>query len=261
MSLNTTVFPDLGVPTIAPEFNAYAPDRPGMDPYVAEADRVLDVPVWREADQRVIVGHSFGGMLALAWLLARPEAARRVHGLVLIGTTAGPMFDDVRLRVLSAGGREWRIGVGSLLPVWNSIPVTRSMQRLVNRGTLATHTVDFRRLRWRGDLAVGLAGWHATAWEARRAFRGAMAGFDVRERLKDIAVPAIVLHGAHDCYFTEGTARTLVSGLGQGELRLLADAGHMLPLTHGDAVLAAVRDLLARAAQPASSLPAAFSSS
>jgi pimeloyl-ACP methyl ester carboxylesterase len=261
MSLNASIFPDLDVPALALELNTFTPDRPGMAPYLEKVDSVLRTPVWTRASRRIVVGHSFGGMLALAWLLARSAAACDVHGLVLIATTAGPMFGDVRLRVLAAAGREWRVGVRPFLALWNSALVTVGMHRLVNRGSLGTRRVDFRELRGRGDIAVGLAGWHATAWGARRGFRAAMDGFDVRDRLRELTLPAIVLHGSRDCYFREETARRLASGLPRGELRIVPGAGHVLPLTHGDAVVAATRDLLAAPDQSAPAAPAVFSSS
>jgi pimeloyl-ACP methyl ester carboxylesterase len=71
-----------------------------------------------------------------------------------------------------------------------------------------------------------------------------MRGFDVRDRLTAITVPTVVLHGEHDCYFTVSSARALASALPRGELRVIPGAGHVLSLTHGDAVRGAVRDLL-----------------
>jgi pimeloyl-ACP methyl ester carboxylesterase len=247
MSLNATIFPDLGLPVLAPEFAAYAPDAAGMAPYVERVQHLTTAPLWQEAQYRLVVAHSFGGMLALSWLLACPDVGARVHGLVLIGTTAGPMFDAVRLRIAWWRSRAWRVGVGPLLPLWDSPGVTRGLHRLLNRSASETRPVDFRALRHHDDIHVGLAGWYATDWRARRAFRNAMRGFDVRDRLGDVAVPTVVLHGEHDCYFTVASARDLAGRLPRGELRVVRGAGHVLSLTHGDAVRDAVRDLLDRA--------------
>jgi pimeloyl-ACP methyl ester carboxylesterase len=114
--------------------------------------------------------------------------------------------------------------------------------------------VDFRALPHHDDLRVGIAGWHATDWRARRAFRAAMRGFDVRDRLGAVTVPTVVLHGERDCYFTVGSARELAARLPAAELRVVRGAGHVLSLTHGDAVRNAVRDLLDRAGYGASSV-------
>jgi len=242
MSLNASIFPDLPIPTLSPSFSQFAPGAPGMEPYVSSLEALTADAAWTEARYRIVVGHSFGGMLALAWLLARPAA--RVHGLVLVSTTAGPMFDAVRLRVAWWRSHALRVGIRPFLPLWNGKRVTRGMHRLLNGAAGSGTPVNFRALPHRDDIRVGLAGWQATGWEARRSFRSAMNGFDVRGRLGEISVPAIVLHGARDCYFPEATARTLVEGLPSGELRVLPGAGHVLPLTHGTAVVRAVNDLL-----------------
>jgi pimeloyl-ACP methyl ester carboxylesterase len=252
MSLNATIFPHLDGPTLATDFHAFAPPTPGMAPYVAEVDTLTTHPSWTQAQNRVVVAHSFGGMLALSWLLARSPTARLTTGLVLIGTTAGPMYDAVRLRVAGWGDHEIRVPIAPLIRLWNNPTVTRTMQRLMNAGSLQGHGVDFRTLPYTDDIRIGIAGWHATSWEARRAFREAMRGFDVRERLGEIDVPGIVLHGTRDCYFTTRVAEALAHGL-RADLRLVRDAGHVLPLTHGDEVVRAVHDLASRSPQPAPS--------
>jgi pimeloyl-ACP methyl ester carboxylesterase len=244
MSLNATIFPDLGLPTLAPEFSHFAPAQPGMGPYVDAVCALTSSPRWNEARYHVVVAHSFGGMLALSWLLAHPEVRQDVHGLVLIGTTAGPMFDAVRLRLAWWHTRAFRIGVAPLLPLWDSALVTQGLHRLLNRDMRDAQPLDFQALPHHDDIRVGIAGWHATGWEARRAFRGAMRGFDVRRRLGEIDVPTLVLHGERDCYFTEANAAGLAAGLPRGALRVIPGAGHVLPLTHGDVVRRAVHDLL-----------------
>jgi pimeloyl-ACP methyl ester carboxylesterase len=243
MSLNGTIFPDFGVPTLVPALGEVTAAGPGMTPYLTRLDELTQSPSWREATTRIVVGHSFGGMLALAWLLARPDVRPTVSGLVLVSTTAGPMFTAVRLRLLRLANWELRVGVRALLPLWNHEVVTRGMHRAMNRGRLVTRPVDFRALRHHNELRVGLAGWQATSWGARRAFRAAMEGFDVRHRLAELRIPTIVLHGGRDCYFPIEGARQLARELGGAQLRVVEDAGHVLPLTHGEEVVRAVRDL------------------
>lgn len=247
MSLNATIFPDLGIPHLAPDFSHFAPAGSGMDPYIQQVSGLTGDPLWREAHFRIVVAHSFGGMLALSWLLAQPAMQAHLHGLVLAGTTAGPMFEAVRLRVAWWGARALRIGTTPLMALWDRPWVTRGLHRVLNRERECGNALDFRQLPYQDDIRVGLAGWRAIGWEARRAFRAAMRNYDVRDRLERIDVPTIVLHGDRDCYFTERNARVLADGLPRGELRVIAGAGHVLPLTHGDAVRRAVDDLLRRA--------------
>jgi len=253
MTLNATIFPDLGSPTIGVDFNDLVLGPSGECPALAAAgmdfyaglleQRLRREPGWQAA-RRIIVAHSFGGMLALAWLTAGGRFGTGVDGLVLIATTAGPMFDRVRLRVGSFRGREVRLPVAALLPLWNRSGVTRSIKRLLTRGRLDGVVTDFRQLTGCSDLALDLAGWRATDWRAMRSYRLAMRGFDLRARLGEITTPTIVLHGDRDSLFAAREGRELAAGLRQAEFRLVPGAGHGLPLTHPQAVRNAVAALL-----------------
>ncbi len=254
MTLNATVFPDVGVPTVAPDFNRLRLGRDGstatlaerrMGVYAEMLDALLRASDIWSVPHRIAVAHSFGGMLALWWLLNHRDGdSARVDALVLIATTAGPMYDRARFRLVRLWDREWRIGIRRLMPLWNRAFVTRAVKRLVCGGRLDTESVDFRAHPITSDLALDLAGWRNTDWQAMRSYRLALAGFDVRERLGEIAVPTIILHGTEDTLFDSETARDLARGLPNAELRFIPGAGHALPLTHGGDVVRAVRDVL-----------------
>lgn len=253
MTLNASIFPDLDVPTVAVDFNELALGRDGravidarMDVYRRLLDDLLDRrPEW-DAPRRFVIAHSFGGMLALHWLLAHGGAGiARIDGLLLIATTAGRMFDVVRLRLGRLGGREHRLPVNYLMPIWNTRVVTRAVKRMMTGGSLAAERVNFRSLDDRSDLALDVAGWRNTDWRAMRSYRSAMRGFDVRDRLGEITVPTIVLHGTEDGLFPLSVARDLAGRLPRAELRIVPGAAHGLPLTHGPVVQRALRDLSA----------------
>lgn len=253
MTLNATVFPDFGPPSLAVDFTKLVVGPDGhcreletqrMGFYVERLrERLARSSLWTAARRRVVVAHSFGGFLALAWQAQDPVGPwDRVDGLVLIGTSAGPLYDVVRLRL--AGGERWalRLPVKGLMRLWDSRRLTRTVARILAPGP-GTGEVDFRKLRRPTDFALGLAGWRNTDWRARRSYRVAMEGFDVRGALPRIGVPAIVLHGTRDSFFPIAVARDLARRLPRAELRIVTGAAHALPLTHGPAVQAAVADL------------------
>lgn len=253
MTLNASIFPDLDVPTIAVDFNELTLGQDGggvvdgrMDVYRRMLDDFLGGKADWGAERRFVIAHSFGGMLALHWLLTHGVAGvARIDGLLLIGTTAGRMFDVVRLRLGRLGGREHRMPVNYLMPMWNTRMVTRATKRAMTGGSLAAQRVDFRSLANRSDLALDVAGWRNTDWRAMRSYRTAMRGFDVRARLGEIPVPTIVLHGTEDGMFPLSVARDLAGRLPNAELRVVPGAAHGLPLTHGEEVQRALRDLTA----------------
>ncbi|GBD32785.1 2-succinyl-6-hydroxy-2, 4-cyclohexadiene-1-carboxylate synthase [bacterium HR33] len=254
MTLNATVFPDLGFATVSPDFTRLVVSPDGCNEELRRkrmgfyCDLLLEElrrsDAWASGWPRIVVGHSFGGMLALEWLTARSaDPLARIDGLVLVATTAGPMFDAARLLVGRLLGRELRVPVRPLVRLWNHPGLTRFLARILSRNGRLEY-VDFRRLEFRSDFRVGLAGWINTDWRARRSFRIAMEGFDVRERLKNLDIPTMVLHGTRDTYFTVRVAEELARGIPGARLRLIDSAAHLLPLTHPDAVEKAVRELV-----------------
>lgn len=155
------------------------------------------------------------------------------------------MLESARLRVLALGSKELRVPVSPLLAFWDLPLVTRAYKLLMT-ASLSPRRVDFQTLRFKSDLAVDLAGWRNTHWQAMRSYRAAMRGFDVSEKLGQVDVPAIVLHGPRDSFFTVDVARALADGLPKGELRVIDGAAHLVPLTHGAEVVKALDDLRSR---------------
>ena len=255
MSLNATIFPELDMPTVTPDLsgidlgeNGITPElvRDGFGVYV----RLLEEEISRSRcwgnGRRFVVAHSFGGMLALRWLLGDGDRAPpKADGMVLIASTAGTMYQRVKLRVPAPWGWRWRVGLGWLVPIWNQPQITKTIKRFLCKGRLGAEAVDFRALGIRSDKELGLAGWQNTDWRSMRSFRYVMGGFDVRERLREITLPTIVLHGTEDSLFDVEDAHVLSRNLPNAELRLVQVAGHALPVTHGDAVQRAVHDLVA----------------
>ncbi|HEX9693364.1 MAG TPA: alpha/beta hydrolase [Gemmatimonadales bacterium] len=246
MTLNGSIFPDVPAPSVAIDFNELRSPPATMRGYAGLLDHHWRAtPNW-DTRRWIMVGHSFGGMVALQWLVDHPRARDRVRGLVLIATTAGPVRQHALLRLGQIGRHEFRAPVAPFLPLWNSRIVTHGMKWLVAQG--ATHRVDFRALRRHSDFAVDLAGWRDTRAEAMRGYRSAAADFDLRTEARSLTVPTIVIHGTRDSLFALDAARALAATLPRCELRVVDGAAHALPLTHGAVVEQAISDLRAGSA-------------
>ena len=219
MTMNSTLMPDLGVSAFAVDFNQRAPhsrspDAITMTDYVTALTRVLEAEMLWQSRPRLMVGHSFGGMLALSWLLEH-WTEHPVDGLVLVGTSAGPLFDRVRLRVGRLAGRELRLPLARPLSLWNRRSVTRAVAFLLSGMRQEIGRVDFRALKRQSDFALDLAGWRNTDWRAMRAYRLAMKGLDLRAYLSGLRVPTIVLHGSEDSLFPTSVAEELALAEGR----------------------------------------------
>lgn len=244
MTLNGSIFPTLEHESVAVDFSQFVPhagDRAvTMDTYVSQLETVLaDEPLWQRP-RRIVVGHSFGGMLALHWLLQRPDLRASIAGLVLIAASAGPMFGSVTLRL----GSRVRLPLAPIMGLWNLVVVTRAAKAVLSPSRDEEGRIDFRSLPSYADGAVDRAGWRNTDWRSMRTFRLALDGFDCRNRLGELSLPTILLHGERDSLFAPTVARDLAARIPGAELRIVDGAAHILPLTHGAAVTSAVRDLL-----------------
>lgn len=69
----------------------------------------------------------------------------------------------------------------------------------------------------------------------------ALAGFDVRDRLGEIATPVLAVWGDHDGVTPEASAREIAQGVQHGESVGIADAAHLPPADDPAATAAALR--------------------
>jgi pimeloyl-ACP methyl ester carboxylesterase len=152
----------------------------------------------RWSSPAILVGHSMGGAVALQLALDHRET---VGGLVLVSTAA-------RLRVAT-----------TLLDLvrehFSELP-----QQMVALG-LAPSADSAVAARWMSGP------WPASAAAAVADF-AACDRFDVRLRLGEVKVPAVVMVGEQDMMTPVKRARELADGLAGARLRTFPNAGHLL---------------------------------
>ena len=240
-----TLGPDNTFDALARSHRVIAIDRPGhgySDRPSAEKTtpreqaRLIHQLLARMGVERpIIVGHSWGGGLALIYAEQYPTD---VAGLVLAGTRAyptpqrsDPVYALNRLPVIGAIFR------ATLLP-----PIGQRL--LASRLTAAYAPEPVHR----DHLAAARALWlrpsqvAATVWDSQNlqaALEMAGAGYG------KIALPVIILVGDHDRGAAE--SHRLAAAIAGAQLRVLPNAGHELPLTRPAALVEAVRDLIAAA--------------
>jgi len=165
----------------------------------ADAEAVLAAAGVRSA---TVVGAGLGGMVALE--LARTTG--RVDRLALFGTAAhGAGLDLDALRADPADPDSW------------------------DRSLAAATTERFRREY--PDAVDRIDGWRrdedatGDAWAAQAA---AVRGFDARDWLFEVTVPALVVHGAADAVWPPDRGRRLAADLPRGSFRAVEEAGHLV---------------------------------
>ncbi len=188
-----------------------------------------------------VLGHSFGGHVALEYALRYPGS---VSHLVLLDTGG-----DARWSQRNAAGLLARRG-------WN--PRKTELVRRFFNGEFAPDQMFGILFRigdayysrpslWRtvGDLASGE--WRSKLRPEAMIFAGRhlMKGWTVMDRLGEISVPALVLAGSDDFIYPPEHQRELAAGIPGARLCLIEQAGHLPHSEQPAEVMQAVREFVA----------------
>jgi pimeloyl-ACP methyl ester carboxylesterase len=164
-------------------------------------------------ERAVLAGMSQGGFVSLRAALAHPEL---VDGLILIDTQAGP--EDA-----------------ALMPYYRQL-----LERWLTQG------MDDELASTIEAIIMGAGYADAERWKAiwkqlqpdnvQQLFTTLAERDDITNRLGEIRVPTLVIHGDQDAAISLDRAHALADGLADAELVVIDGAGHASNLTHPDAV-------------------------
>ena len=193
-------------PALAGPFEILLPNARGTgDSEVADSYAVAEMAADLEAvladhgaRKAHLVGAGMGGMVALRYALD----FSRARTLTLLGASPGgsqsaPISDDVRERLLANPD--------------DPDSLRQSLEPVAGEELLETEDLVDRIVAWRREEDADPA--------AQRGHLDAMADFDVSDRLYEVTVPALVLHGEDDRVVPVENGRLLADGLPKGEFR------------------------------------------
>ncbi|NUS24472.1 MAG: alpha/beta fold hydrolase [Streptomyces sp.] len=167
------------------------------------ADDVLALLDHLEIEWCVLVGHSMGGMIAQTITLAHPD---RVERLVLVNSIG---------RMTYSRGRGLLLGVSTLVPF--KLFVATNIQRAFAPGYP------------RDEIRAYVKASADTPREVVMTLYGAMRAFDVLDRVGEIDVPTLMIHGYHDIQLPVRQMLRMAKAYRDAEVRII-DAGHELPV-------------------------------
>jgi proline iminopeptidase len=188
-------------------------------------------------DPVVLFGHSYGGIIALEVARRYPE---HVCGLILCCTlsTGTHMAAAAERAFARAEGRTAEVLTAALSgPPQRDAEFAALFPDLL---PLYVHDPDAH------DLAAYAERMTLRAAPLRRTFYDLLAGYDVREQLDAVGVPALVLSGRHDWIAPpDESPADFLAGLAGAEGHVLEASGHFPFMEEPDAFVTVVRDWLA----------------
>jgi 3-oxoadipate enol-lactonase len=223
--------------TLNPRRPPYTGAWTGVIPALAaEALEVVDAA---GADRVRVYGLSFGGLIAQEIALRHPD---RVQALVLGATSAGG-----RLRVPADAATQAFIARRADMPLeerlWASVPYSYAVS------TRRRHAPRIGE-----DVAARLR--EPVDPEHHRVQRDAVAAHDAVDRLAELAVPTLVVHGEEDRLVPAENGVRLSQAIPGAEHLQITDAAHLYPTDAPDADREVVRFLLEQPASRRRSRPA-----
>ncbi len=189
-----------------------------------------------------VLGHSFGGHVALEYALRYPA---RVSRLVLLDSAGDARWSHENAAEVLAGRGFSPKTVAVARRFYNGRIAPKDFLRAAIR-LVPAYDHRFSLLRLARETLDG--GWRVKARPEALTFGGQMMrGWSVMDRLGEIRVPTLVVAGHDDFLFPPESQALLAAGIPSARLRIIERAGHNPQSERPSETLAAVAEFLALA--------------
>jgi len=188
----------------------------------------------------VLVGHSWGGSLALAAAVAY---GNDLAGMVLLAPAAYPSVSIEWWSVFPNVPLIGKFVVNTLTPFVGRAIVRNSLKRAYDPQEVQTDYVDRSLELWMRPDQI-----RACAYDERTLGASLKA---LSERYRDIEMPVVIVTGSADRLLNpEEHAYPLHKTIRNSKLVVLPETGHQLPQTRPDAVVSAIDAVWAASSKP-----------
>ena len=228
------------------QLHAVAPDRPGYGSsqlpaggFAANARAVLDDLDARGITRAVLVGHSYGGGVALS---AASLAPGRVEAVVLLASVGPGCVTGWDTLLAAPGAGQLAALVAWRLTPWIARARLAGIARRRGRPLEADEHANWQVWGHAGHGHHPL--WRTFLTEQRALLRELDA---LEHAIGSVRAPVLVLADPRDTIVPFETARRLVRALPDARLQLVEGAGHHLPRRAPEAVADAIVAFLAEA--------------
>jgi proline iminopeptidase len=195
----------------------------GKSHQMASIDEMADdVDALRQAlglNRVTLLGHSFGGTIALNYALRHPEHVKRLILVSSAATVEDPREAEKRIvsTLTPAELAVYRSGEGST-------GAAQPCERVRKRYGVLYPRYFYKMVPYDFDRGVYTVYFESLA--KKIALASDSPGIDVQARLGEIKVPILVFEGRHDLVNTMEQAKRLVAGVPKGKLVVMEHSAH-----------------------------------
>lgn len=233
---------------LSDRYRVIVPDRPGFGysdalpgggTLAEQADLLADLAIAIGADRPLVVGHSYGGAVALAWAVQRPD---NIAGLVTLSAASYPWEGDLPLfyRVTSSA-----VGRATVVPAITALVPAATVNGMVE-SVFAPQSEPPGYAEYFAPLMSASRKALAANAQQRARLKGELAVLS--QAYPQLDLPVEVLHGDADT--TVGIdihSRPLARDVPDARLTVLPGIGHMPHHADPKAVVAVIDRAASRA--------------
>lgn len=181
------------------------------------ADDVVQLIKQLELDRPVVLSHSMGTMIAQLIAIRAPQC---VSGLVMVATTTGSRSVGQPRADIAAEFAAERTSFSDIEDPFERAVALSSRWASWGMGVTEDRLRD--RLRKRFDRETDFGG-------ARRQFAAILAASDRTESLREVVLPAVVIHGTDDPLLDVSGGRAVAAAMPRADLIVVDKLAHDLP--------------------------------
>ncbi len=204
------------------------PDPYKIERFVGDLDALAKT---LEVRPFALLGHSFGGIVALHFALAHPELL--THLILVCAPTSHDFIQDVEEAL---PGNLEQGALAELSSLQESTPSDYVMRRSLEL-LAPIYFHDPARVSELGLDSVQFGPETQAVWDS-------LEGFDLRPRLSEIQVPTLVIAGDSDLSVTPEQARETADALPNSKLLVIERSGHYPFIEQPEAFLSGVLQFL-----------------
>ena len=199
------------------------PDDPAM--YTLDQN-VEDVEMLRQhlgVDQIWILGHSYGGMVAMSYAARYQE---HTAGLILAATSPSYNFMEKAKQHVKEYGNAEQIAVADML--WEGTFKSEEQLQEYYRVMAPLYSTKTARMQSQQEAPANRPAVQRNFQALNKGFGDFLRRYDVREELKSLRIPTLIIAGRHDwiTHYTESEEmHRLIPG---SELQIMEHSSHSL---------------------------------